>query len=422
MFTLCTAAGFAEDAYLTKSEFDAFVQQYKANSAWSKGKFTITPYGYINLDASYETDKTTNGDYTVWANPATGKKDPGFSVDPKATRLGLKIEGPGTIGWRNSKTEGVVEIDFQGAYYASRNRSALMLRKAYVAVSDRNTRLLFGQDWEVISPLYPKTLNYTAGAAAGNVGYRRGMIRADHRVDLCTGNDLILQFALADTVYRDGASVSPASARYPMLQGRIAHSFGKNCLPHGKPIVFGVSSHIGEERFTFAKVGSIEQNTKYLKTWSFNVDFDLPITEKLTFQMEYFLGENLSTIEGGLLQGVDLFRRNTIRSQGGWLALSYQMSKKWQSNVGYMIDDPFNKDVVMGSPTAAPAASDTVNSRTYDHCLFTNVMYNWNESLMTGFEVDFWRTHWQKSNYLGSITALPASTSTRYQFTVRYTF
>jgi hypothetical protein len=401
-----------EGVYLTKTEFEAFLQQYHGEHvrkpakslAWKKGLFTITPYGYINLSASYETERTTTGDYAVFANSPDLDDDAGFNVDPKSTRMGLKMESPGIPGWSGSKSEGVIEFDFQGAFQ-SRNRGSLLLRKAYVAVSDGQTKFLAGQDWEVISPLYPKTLNYTAGACVGNVGYRRAMLRVDHRFDFCDSSHLTAQFALADHVFRDNTAVSPASSSWPIIQGRLAYTFG--CF--GKPITLGVSSHLGEQRFTFAG-----NDRKNLRTWSFNVDFDLPITEKLSFQMEYFLGENLATIEGGILQGVDAQRRNTIRAQGGWAAFTYQATKKLQTNLCYMIDDPFNNDVISGN-------ADNNLARNYSHCLFINALYHWNEALMTGFEVDFWRTHWQRYN-AGTVTPLTPGTPVRYEFTVRYTF
>ncbi|MDR2641624.1 MAG: hypothetical protein LBC74_02395 [Planctomycetaceae bacterium] len=405
--------------YLTKSEFDAFLEKYQAahsktsattgSSIWRNGKIKITPYGYINLSASYETHRTVTGDYVVYANSPDIDSDSGYNVDPKSTRLGLKLDGAGISSWSGSKSEGAIEFDFQGAY-TSRNRGGLLLRKAFFSISDGRTKLLAGQDWEIISPLYPKTLNYTAGACVGNVGYRRAMLRVDRQFDLCNSDNVLTQFGITDNVFRDDNSVSPASSSYPIIQGRLAYSWGKGCFEHGKPIVLGVSSHFGEQRFTFGG------NKKNLETWSFNVDLDLPLTKRLGFQMEYFIGENLATIEGGILQGVDIARRDTIRSQGGWMAFMYQATKKTQINFCYMIDDPFNKDVVSGN-------SNNNRSRNYSHCLFVNVLYNWSDSLMTGFEIDFWRTHWQiYDSSSKTITPLTPGTPTRYEFTVRYTF
>ncbi|MDR1479500.1 MAG: hypothetical protein LBJ00_11230 [Planctomycetaceae bacterium] len=405
--------------YLTKTEFESFLQKYQnehsANSnvgknlSWRKGNITITPYGFINFSMSYETERTVAGDYVIFANSPDLESGASFNVDPKSSRLGFNIESPGIAGWRGSRSKGVIEFDFQGAFQ-SRNRAGLLLRKAYVEVSDGRTKFLAGQDWEIISPLYPNVLNYTSAAYVGNVGYRRAMLRVERRTDFCQSNYLTTQFGIADHVFRDNTAVSPAVSSFPDIQGRLAYSFGKGCFEHGKPITLGVSSHFGEQRFTFGN------DKKNLNTWSFNVDFDLPITKKLGFQMEYFLGENLATIEGGIWQGVDAQRRNTIRAQGGWASLIYKLTEKLQTNWCYMIDDPFNKDVVAGN------AGNNL-SRNYNHCIAVNALYQWNKSLMTGFEVSFWRTHWQRYD-TGTQSVIPLATgkSTRYEFVVRYTF
>jgi hypothetical protein len=415
---VCASGDLPDSAYLTRDEFDLFMQKYNSShdqsgagkkSFWQKNSLSITPYGYVNLSASYESQRTVTGDYAVYANSPDIESDAGFNVDPKSTRLGLRLSGDGLRCWRGSRIDGAIEFDFQGSYQ-SRNRGGLLLRKAYFSIGDGQTKLLAGQDWEIISPLFPKTLNYTAGACVGNVGYRRAMIRVDRNWNFCNDNSLTAQFGITDNVFRDGAAVSPAVSSYPIIQGRLAYSFAKNRLSQKKPISIGVSSHFGEQRFSF------DNNKKNLPTWSLNIDFDLPITDKLGFQMEYFLGENLSTIEGGILQGVDMRRRDTIRAQGGWLAFTHQTTKKLQTNFCYMIDDPFNKDVISGS-------SGNNLARNYSHCLFVNAIYNWSDAFMTGFEIDFWRTHWQQyDNKNNTIKPLTPGTPIRYEFTMRYTF
>ncbi|MDR2117353.1 MAG: hypothetical protein LBP87_13325 [Planctomycetaceae bacterium] len=415
-----------EGIYLTKSEFETFLQQYHSehsqkqgwspknpalkNLAWKKGNFTITPYGFIYLSTSYETQRTIDGDCSLYANSPDFERDASFNIDPKSSRLGVKLEGPGIPIWNGSKSEGAIEFDFQGAFN-SRNRGSLLFRKAYVAISDGYTKFFVGQDWEIVSPLAPNILNDAMGWDAGNLGCRRAMLRIDHKFDFCNSSHLLAQFCIGDNVFRGGALASPAATSWPVFQGRLAYTFGEGYFQHGKPITLGLSSHIGAQRFTFA-----ENDRKELKTWSFNVDVDLPITKKLGFQMEYFLGENLATIEGGIGQGVDFQRRNTIRSQGGWVGFLYQCTKKLQMNFCYLLDDPFNKDVVSGC--------DGNNlSRTYNQVFFLNAMYNWNDALMTGFEVDFWRTHWQRYNPLNNtVTALTPGTPIRYELLIRYSF
>lgn len=454
--------------YLTKSEFDTFLRQYHERQAetgrtinsqhidtkkfaWKKGSFTITPYGYVNLSLSYDSQKANSGDYCAFVYSPDQDDASACQVDAKSSRFGFLIESPGIPGWRNSKTQGYFEFDFQGPL-SVRSRPGFMMRKAYVAVSDKNTKLLAGQDWEVISPLFPKTLNYTAGAAVGNNGYRRAMLKLEHRFDLTQSTDLLFQFALADNVLRDASGVSWCSVavgRWPVLQGRVAYAFAKNrhykdlglpcdtsacqepncgvggesacapCTDAGAkldPITLGFSAHLGEQRFDFRDAAPGGSGREYIKTWSLNADLDIPVSRRLRFQAEYFLGENLSGVEGGIMQGVDVYRREAIRSQGGWAGIQYLLTKKLQTNVCFLIDDPFNDDLLGGSDS-------TGQSRTYNHCLFTNLLYNWTPALMTGFEVSFWRTHWQQYDATtGVVSALQPGKSTRLEFVTRYTF
>lgn len=384
--------------------------------AWKKGGFTFTPYGYINISASYESQKSAVGDFCIYSVSPDIDGSNAFFIDPRSTRLGMRIDGPGIAGWRGSASRGVVEIDFQGNY-TIRNRGSLLLRKAFVEVFDKNTKFLAGQDWEIISPLYPATLNYTAGAAVGNPGYRRAQLRVDHKFDLSRHRNILAQFALTDNVLRDGFNVSgvtPNVGNWPIIEGRLAYAFGENVFAHGKQVVLGTSAHIGEQQFDYTDLGI--RRTKPYRTWSFNLDADVPITSRLKLQAEYFIGENLGSFEGGILQGIDLVTRRTVRAQGGWLDLQYQWTPKLQTNVCYMLDDPFNQDLVGGN-----AANGL--SRNYSHCLFVNFLYHWTPALMTGLEVSLWRTHWQKYDQQATtVTALRPGETLRYEFVVRYTF
>ncbi|HBT78188.1 MAG TPA: hypothetical protein DEB39_14985 [Planctomycetaceae bacterium] len=394
--------------------------------AWKKGGFTFTPYGYINVSASFESQKSSVGDFCVYSLSPDIDGNSVFHIDPRSTRLGIKADGPGLPGWYGSKTRGVVEIDFQGAY-TLRNRASLLMRKAFVEVYDRKWKFLAGQDWEIISPLFPNTLNYTAGAAVGNIGFRRAQLRVDRTFYCSPYTRLSLQFGLADNVLRDGfndpANVNPNVGDWPIVEGRIAYSFGAGMSPNGmstngQPVTIGVSAHIGEQQFDHYRYDddSRTRDAHRYRTWSFNLDADVPITGTLRLQGELFVGENLGSFEGGVLQGIDLARRDTVRAQGGWVGLQYSLTKRLQLNGGCLIDDPFDQDLRSGN------ATDN-RSRNYSHCIFVNALYNWSEALMTGFEVSFWRTHWQQYDpNTGTIASLRPGETVRYEFVTRYTF
>lgn len=391
--------------------------------AWKKGAFTFTPYGYVNLSCAWESQRTVAGDYCVYArspdlSPESDRA--AFHVDPRSSRIGLKIDGPGINAWCGSKTQGVFEIDFQGAYQV-RNRSGFLLRKAYVEIGDERTKFLIGQDWEIVAPLYPMIFNYPAGSGVGNIGYRRAMVKMDHKIQTGTDSTILLQFGICDNTIRDYPNSGPEEPKvttsgWPILQGRLASSFGKRTFAHGQDVSLGVSGQIGEQRADYPGGGPKGLSHQ---TWVVCFDFDVPLTKRLRLQAEYYDGENVSNLEGGVLQGIDLFRHDTIRCRGGWGAISYQWNRKTKTNFGYAVEDPLDRD------TLATSSLDggVYVSRTKNQCLFGNITYNWSEALMTGVELSFWKTDWRKyDSVANSFERLEAGKPVRVEFVTRYSF
>ncbi len=409
---------------ITKKEVESLVEKKGSKFSWAKGNFTITPYGYINVSTVWESQRTVNGDYCVYALspelvPQSDRS--AFYIDPRSTRLGIKIDGPGLQCWNGSKSRGVVEIDFQGSYLV-RNRSGFLFRKAFVEIGDKNTKFLFGQDWEIFSPLYPNIFNYPAGSGCGNLGYRRAMIKMDHTRACTSDSSFLFQVGICDNTIRDytsGAATDPkiTAAGWPVVQGRIAYSFGEKTFGRGAPITVGFSAQIGEQRGDFL-TPPVEIGDSF-RTWAICLDLDMPITKKMRFQAELYNGENLSNLEGGILQGIDMVRRDTIRCRGGWGALQYQWTKKLKTNVGYAIEDPYNEDLL----GTASLGGGLYSSRTYNHSIFGNVMYNWTEAFMTGLEVSKWRTNWRLyDSNTQTISGLEPGEPLRFEFVARYTF
>ena len=95
------------------------------------------------------------------------------------------------------QTGGRVEIDFYGG--GAENKSNPMMRHAYLNLDWPKDKfsILAGQTSDVISPLFPDTLNYTVGWWVGNIGYRRPQIRLTKSYTLDKDMELKLEGALA---------------------------------------------------------------------------------------------------------------------------------------------------------------------------------------------------------------------------------
>jgi hypothetical protein len=126
---------------------------------WSN--LDIQLYGYLKLDSAYDSSRIENGNYAKWVtSESTNDDDAQFNMTANETRLGMLINGPDN---GNMKTSGRVEVDFYGG--GDENKSHLMMRHAYLKLDWPKSRfnIIAGQTSDVISPLFPSTVNYSVG-------------------------------------------------------------------------------------------------------------------------------------------------------------------------------------------------------------------------------------------------------------------
>jgi len=380
------------------------LQELEENKKPIWSTLDVQLYGYIKGDASYDSSRTHPGNYALWVDSeATNKNDDEFNLTANQTRLGMKITGPKDA---SLQTSGRVEFDFYGNY-ADENKAKIQMRHAYMQITWPNEQLdiLAGQTSDVISPLYPSTLNYTVLWDAGNIGYRRPQIRLTKHIALDTDIDLELQGAIARTIGRNSAltgSESGEDAGFPSLQGRTGLTF----LWFGnEPTVIGLSGHWGQEEYDIAASGA----NKEFDSWSVNIDVTQPINDWLNIKGEFFSGENLNTYFGGIGQGVREIKdangviinhANEIASKGGWVALGLGPWDSWRFNIGAGIDNVDASDVNLAD-------------RTENRCLFGNAIYSVNKNTEIGFELSHWRTEYRGS---GDADSIRAQSSLVYQF------
>jgi hypothetical protein len=362
---------------------------------WRKGDFCFTPYGILWANGVYETARSNNGDYTLWVFSDQEQGEPTFHADGRNTRLGVDILGPKLPCFGDAQTGGKVEVDFQGQF-VTENKGSLLLRHAYVDVKNEDFRLVAGQTWDVISPLNPTSVLYSVYWDAGNIGYRRAQFRGDRYLSFSDDLLLTLQGSINGNIVADTAAAGVGDqSGWPVLEGRAALTFG----PRGKddlPITVGVSSHIGEQRFTFPNATNLPA-----KTWSLNADFKVPLTRCTGFQGECFMGENLSAFLGGIGQGYDFTLRESIYSRGGWLEVYHFWTPCWHSHVGYCLDDPNDADISLAA------------GRVYNQAIFGNIIYDVTKQFQLGFEVSSWKTLYKGETPGESI---------RSEFMVKYGF
>lgn len=394
--------------YITWDEFESRAGEL----AWKKNGFKIIPYGSLWGSVLYTTRRTFPGPYTLFVLPLNVEGEPDFFLDTRRTRLGLDVVGPRIAAWGYAETGGKVEIDFHGAFIAE-NRPGVLLRHAYGEIKNEEYRLLAGQTWDVISPLVPGTLSYSVLWAQGNIGYRRAQVRLERYLALPADQQLTLQMSLNQNIVSDFTAepgVEPESVGWPLIQGRVAFTDDTPGSLEG-PVTLGFSGHIGEQGWDFTTVGPPPPNLPpaddvRIRTWSFNVDLRVPVTKRSGFQGEFFMGENLSTFLGGIVQGVCPCLREPIRSHGGWIELWHDWSPCYHSHVGYGVDDPNDNDMLFG--------------RTYNQVLFANIVQDVTKYLVLGVEVSLNKTLYRETR---PGEPLPISgESVGFEFTGQYLF
>ena len=331
-------------------------------------------YGFIKLDAAYDTSRASTGNFVRWVeSEESNKNDDLFNMTANETRLGLRLSG---ADFGRATTKGLVEVDFYGSAPAE-NKAELMMRHAYLELDwpEKRLSLLAGQTWDVIAPLNPRTLNYPVMWWAGNIGYRRPQIRLTKMFTPIRPVDLKLEAALARTIGHDSAfdpGDSGEDAGVPSVQARASLSsptFG----------TIGLSGHWAKEELDTDASGSHED----FRSWSTCLDLTQPLTRWLTLKGEAFVGENLDAYLGGIGQGVNAAAKKEIKSCGGWLAAALSPAKVWDLNLGASLENVADGD--LSEPDA----------RTYNRAFFLNIIRALGESASFGLELSHWRTEYK---------------------------
>ncbi len=305
-----------------------------AMSATAVADVTTTFYGYIKLDASYDSAMTNDGNYVYYVLPyAEGEEDDEFNMTAKQTRLGIKLDGGGSDAVAVS---GVIEFDFYGG--GAENKPNPMLRKAYMQFKTPAVDILAGQTSDVISPIVPTTLNYIVLWKSGDIGYRRPQIRLTRTMKVADDTKLKLAVSANRSMGQDkngGETVG-----MPSFQGRVAVS----TKLMGGVAELGVSGLMGREEATSVA----DTTTHELDQSVVAVDVSLPLGDMFSFKGQYFTGKNLGQYLGGIGQGIaeipDEGAGSTelveIEASGWWGQLTVQPTDELQINVGMGTDNP----------------------------------------------------------------------------------
>lgn len=324
-------------------------------------KVSAKPYGFVKLDAIYETGSASHGNYILWAKDP-GASDGMFYVSARETRLGFLLTG---IGFGKFKVTGKVEVDFHAAGVPE-NKPYNFMRHAFLEVSNGSFSIIAGQTSDIISPLVPVTLNYTVLWGGGNIGYRRPQL--GFKRDFKAGkNSFTVHAGITRTITDDydGDGIEDGlAAGFPTIQGRLS---GKFAVGSSANLQLGISGHYG-------KTNGVKDYT----TNSIDADFLLTVS-KFKIIAEYFMGKNLGAFLGGIVQDINPVDKKEVETRGFFINGVAEVSSKMQISLGYGMDDPDDATLAVGL-------------RSKNTCVFGNFVIKLSPSLKLGLEISNWVT------------------------------
>jgi hypothetical protein len=259
----------------------------------------------------------------------------------------------------------LIELDFYGG--GPENKNLPMLRKAFVDVPVGGITLRAGQAPDLMSPLVPRTLNYSVVWGAGNIGYRRPLVQVSNRTHRMNWG-----LAIARNIGGDlnGDSILDGEAScVPVAQGRLGVA-----LTTGTEL--GLSGHYG----LLKSEGAAED--KY-NTWSINADLSARIASRATLLAELYSGANTGAYFGAVLNGDCA---TDLKSRGGWINLQTRTSDRTSLSVGYGIDDLVNESTTR--------VAFEPNARSRNQVAFGNATVDLASGVTTGIELSRWATRY----------------------------
>jgi hypothetical protein len=354
------AAENAKSAVEINKQSGSVVPTLTVNQPSGKPIFTLKPYGYVKLDASYDTTRVQIGDYALYVLPQiNGERDNEFNMTARETRLGLELMGPDTEDW---KTTGKIETDFYGPS-GTANSANLRMRLGYLDLAHSSgLSVRAGQDWETFVTVIPRMLNLALLNDSGQLGIRRPQVRLSQEVPMGSSK-FTAKVAAARPIGEDldgGGADDGADSGVPAFQ---YNALLETPLMTTKASKFSFSGVIGRDTLDTTVSNKIatadEQN---YNVWAVIGSALLPVHQKVALQGTLWTGANLDTYYGGIGQGINMTKQTAIGAKGFWVQIMTDPLENLNWNLGYGLDDPNDDDLNKGN-------------RARNNTIFTSLFY-----------------------------------------------
>lgn len=280
----------------------------------------LSSFGTLdNTPASY--NRNITGFNRVVDETIDGNNDAAISATVQNTRFGFALD-PYDFNGKNFSVNARLELDFWSTNNMNISTVVPRIRLAYAGIGQKHWRFLAGQEWDLLSPLNPATLNLGGDLwQQGNLGFRRPQLRFTYMHDV--GEASGLEGAVSANLPGNTMSLDDNgnSTGLPMFQGRVGYW---HTLPAGKMWIY-LSGAYAQHRNAVASAPRVNN-------WGLALSLDVPIHKYLKPMGEFHYGFSL----GSLLTLASDTRRQRFLAAWG------QIKSEWlswlETNIGYGID------------------------------------------------------------------------------------
>jgi len=271
-------------------------------------------YGFLKLDATYQDDDVNSKTAPRFA---VDEGNEGTNLTAMHSRFGLKWAGPQmNYGY---KVGGVFEIDlFDGD---SNNQMDLRTRLAAFTLSNGTSTYMFGQHWDLFSPLNVMTLATNGNFwQTGNLGFRRAQARYTYQGE---------KWSFAGSVNDPSTGGGTSDVDSPLLQGRVGFNW--------EGAKFGLSGTWGQDETTVP--------TTDADIYGISADAVIPIGDKMKIQGEAATGENLGVYLSRAKVNASTEEEQEVVSAWGQFIYSGDNWNWWVGGAMEQVDDTSAGDI-----------------------------------------------------------------------------
>lgn len=325
------------------------IQEQAQTKVESSSKQPITISGTMLMNAFWNGAYNSGAINSPSASLLAAPRSAGITFSQ--TIVGISFRNPNSI--LGASLGGSMMIDFFDANARTGNPPRQQgrhlfdyprIRTANIELDWRNTTLSFGQEKPLISPRDPTSLaqrGVSPLTAAGNLWLWQPQIRLEQRVRLSEAWRFKAQGSIyqtaEDSANLPAAFVDSLATVRPGFQGRFAlqrKSEGESVLE------LATGFHASSTLVAGSSVASR----------LFSMDWQWKPVEKLELTGTFFNGQNIAHM-GTNRQGFTILSPRNIRpvrSTGGWMQLSYQLSPRLSTNIYSGQHDDRNIDLTRG--------------------------------------------------------------------------